>query len=229
MSLFFLFLSDCRELILKSYSTVPSTECRDNSAPGGDSNNQQPVGPFPSRDSGYVSTPHMSLPVPSHSVAMTQASLPSGHPLHRGLGWISIDAVLGRTAGLMNGARLTAPIENRVNGKPAFVVYPDKRIAMNDVSAHAKFAQHRQKTRKCVFTAEKRNLNITDVHAISASRRLVYKKPGPSLVDGYIGFYHRFTALANIAHVYDETKAQLVESSMKPKRSIPFKTPYYPY
>ena len=168
MSLFYLFLSDCRELMLKSYSTVPSTECRDNSAPGGDSDNKQPVVPSPSRDSGYVSTPHMSLTVPSHSVAMTQASLPSGHPLHRGL-----------------------------------VVYPDKRIAMNGVSAHAhaNFAQHRQKTRKCVFTAEKRNLNITDVHAISASRRLVYKKPGPSLVSGYIGFYHRFTALANIAHV----------------------------
>ena len=35
------------------------------------------------------------------------------------LGWVSIDAVLGRMAGLMNGARLTAPIGNRVNGKPA--------------------------------------------------------------------------------------------------------------
>ena len=37
-------------------------------------------------------------------------------------GWVSIDAVLGRTAGLMNGARLTAPIENRVNGNLAYPV-----------------------------------------------------------------------------------------------------------
>ena len=38
--------------------------------------------------------------------------------INHALGWVSIDAVLGCMARFMNGARLTAPIENCVNGKP---------------------------------------------------------------------------------------------------------------
>ena len=152
ISMFSLFLSDCRKLMLNTYSEDSSTDCTDRSASSGDTESQplavssppfDPVMtrastqiPSPSRDPGYI--------------AMTQTPLPPDHPLLRGL--------------------VVSPDER--------IAMDDVITHATEALCVCKFAQHRVKTKR----SRKRIVKKIDIYANSTARRLMYSTHCPSFI-----------------------------------------------